>query len=125
MAELEQLAGRIVMLHHGQIAFDGVFAELRRLVSRRRVLTLETASREPPQLTGAELLNSDAGRHEFAFDSAAVQLSDLLDQAAAQADVLDVETHRAPIDEVVADLYQHWLAAAPGPTTEQARESSD
>ena len=24
-------------------------------------------------------------------------------------DVLDVETHRAPIDEVVADLYEHWL----------------
>src|SRR5262249_18714484 len=61
MAELEQLAGRIVMLHHGEIAFDGVFAELRRLVSRRRVLTLETASPEAPDLTGAELLRSDAG----------------------------------------------------------------
>jgi ABC-type uncharacterized transport system ATPase subunit len=23
----------------------------------------------------------------------------------------DVETHRAPIDEVVADLYEHWLRA--------------
>jgi ABC-2 type transport system ATP-binding protein len=110
MAELEQLAGRIVMLHHGEIAFDGVFSELRRLVSRRRVLTLETASAEAPQLSGAELLHSDAGRHEFAFDSATVQLTDLLDQAAAQTDVLDVETHRAPIDEVVADLYQHWAA---------------
>ncbi len=108
MAELEQLAGRIVMLHHGEIAFDGVFSELRRLVSRRRVLTLETASSEPPRLTGAELLRSDAGRHEFAFDSASMPLTDLLDQAAAQTDVLDVETHRAPIDEVVADLYQHW-----------------
>src|SRR5258708_14037257 len=28
MAELQQLAGRIVMLHHGQIAFDGALAEL-------------------------------------------------------------------------------------------------
>src|SRR5207302_6096205 len=26
MAELEQLAGRIVLLHQGQIAFDGVFS---------------------------------------------------------------------------------------------------
>ena len=57
-------------------------------------------------------MRSDAGRHEYAFDAAAVKLSDLLEQAAAQTEVLDVETHRAPIDEVVADLYEHWLAPA-------------
>ena len=28
-------------------------------------------------------------------------------------EVLDVETHRLPIDEVVADLYEHWLKAPP------------
>src|SRR5438105_12951738 len=70
MAELEQLAGRIVLLHEGQIAFDGDFAELRRVLTRRRILTLETASSTAPQLQGAELVSSDAGRHEFAFDSA-------------------------------------------------------
>ena len=112
MAELEQLAGRIVLLHQGQIAFDGVFADLRRLVSRRRVLTVETASADPPLLNGAELITTDnAGRHEFAFDSASTKLWDLLAQASAQTEVLDVETHRAPIDHVVADLYEHWLEA--------------
>src|SRR4029077_2100784 len=50
MAELEQLAGRIVLLHEGQIAFDGVFSDLRRLLTKRRVLALETASLDPPQL---------------------------------------------------------------------------
>jgi len=110
MAELEQLAGRIVLLNAGQIAFDGVFADLRRLVSRRRVLSLETAAPNPPRLSGAELIETDgAGRHEFAFDASQVKLSDLLEQAAAQTEVLDVETHRAPIDQVVADLYEHWL----------------
>jgi viologen exporter family transport system ATP-binding protein len=116
MAELEQLAGRIVLLHEGQIAFDGVFADLRRLLTQRRVLTLETASIEAPQLTGAELIHSDPGRHEFAFDASSVRLSDLLNEASAQTDVLDVETHRAPIDQVVADLYEHWLAA-PAPSS--------
>jgi ABC-2 type transport system ATP-binding protein len=113
MAELEQLAGRIVLLHQGQIAFDGVFTELRRVLTRRRVLTLETASTTPPALQGAELISSDAGRHEFAFDSATEKLADLLEQASAQTEVFDVETHRAPIDQVVADLYEHWLQAAP------------
>src|SRR5262249_59382190 len=68
MAELEQLAGRIVLLREGQIAFDGVFADLRRLWRQRRVLTLETASPAPPCLEGAELVATDnAGRHEYAL----------------------------------------------------------
>jgi ABC-2 type transport system ATP-binding protein len=114
MAELEQLAGRIVMLHQGQIAFDGVFSDLRRLLSQRRLLILETASAEPPHLDDAELLATDnAGRHEFAFDASRVGLSGLLEQASAQSEVLDVETHRAPIDQVVADLYEHWLRVSP------------
>jgi ABC-2 type transport system ATP-binding protein len=113
MAELEQLAGRIVLLHEGQIAFDGVFADLRRLLSHQRTLTLETTSQDPPRLTGAELVRTDAGRHEFTFDAGSVKLADLLEQASAQTEILDVETHRAPIDEVVADLYEHWLARSP------------
>ena len=118
MAELEQLAGRIVLLHEGQIAFDGVFSDLRRLLTRRRVLTLETASPEPPLLDGAELIATDsAGRHEYAFDFRSTSLADLLAQAAAQTEVLDVETHRAPIDQVIADLYEHWLQARPTSST--------
>jgi ABC-2 type transport system ATP-binding protein len=110
MAELEQLAGRIVLLHEGQIAFDGVFSDLRRLLRQRRVLTLETASPEPPRLDQAELIGTDhAGRHEYAFDNTSVSLVQLLELASAQTEVLDVETHRPPIDHVVADLYEHWL----------------
>jgi len=109
MAELEQLAGRIVLLHRGEIAFDGDFAELRRLLSGQRVLLLETASEAPPSLTGAELVRSEGGRHEYTFDAEKVRLSALLEQAAAHTEVLDVETHRPPIDDVVADIYEHWL----------------
>ena len=36
MAELEQLAARIVMLHRGKIAFDGGFEALRRASADRR-----------------------------------------------------------------------------------------
>lgn len=112
MAELEQLAGRIVMLHHGEIAFDGDFAELRRTSRARRVLLIETEPGAALELSGAERLSSEGGRHEFAFDPEHVRLSDLLAQADRQSRVLDVETHRAPIDEVVADLYERWQAQA-------------
>ena len=109
MDELEQLAGRIVLLHRGNIAFDGDFASLRREVSDRRVLLLETApGGAAPALVGAERTGGENGRHEYAYDARQVRLSDLLEQAAAQTQILDVETHRAPIDGLVADLYERW-----------------
>jgi ABC-2 type transport system ATP-binding protein len=113
MDELEQLAGRIVLLHRGAIAFDGDFTRLRREVSDRRVLLLETAPDAVPVLVGAERQGGENGRHEYVYDATKVRLSHLLEQAAAQTQILDVETHRAPIDEVVADLYEKWQGSPP------------
>ena len=77
--------------------------------SDRRVLLLETApGASPPALAGAERTGGENGRHEYVYDATKVRLSDLLEQAAAQTQILDVETHRAPIDELVADLYERW-----------------
>ncbi len=108
MSDLEQLAGRIVMIHHGNIAFDGDFDQLRRAFSDRRRLLIETAEATAPRLAGADLLHSAAGRHEYVFDASEVKIAALLEQAAAQAQVLDVETHRADIDDVIADIYLRW-----------------
>jgi ABC-2 type transport system ATP-binding protein len=107
MGDLEQLAGRIVLIHKGAIAFDGDWATLRRSMTERRRLTIETASETPPTLNGAELVESVAGRHTYLFDAAQVKLSDLLDRA---GEVLDVETHRPDIDDVIADIYESWSA---------------
>lgn len=108
MNELEQLAGRIVLIDRGTLAFDGSFERLRREVSDRRRLVLETSGQDAPTLTGAELVRSEAGRHEYVFDGAQTRIAALLEQAAAQTRVQDVETHRAPIDEVIADIYRTW-----------------
>ena len=51
---------------------------------------------------------SEAGWHEYVFDAEQVKLPVLLAAAAAHAPVLDAETHRAPIDEVIADIYAEW-----------------
>jgi ABC-2 type transport system ATP-binding protein len=108
MSDLEQLAGRVVMIHRGSIAFDGDFDRLRREFADRRRLLVETAEGPPPALDGAALIGSAAGRHEYVFDASQVKIAALLEQAAAQSAVLDVETHRAPIDDVIADIYEAW-----------------
>lgn len=108
MAELEQLAGRIVMIDRGELAFDGSFSRLRQDVADQRRLVLETSDTPAPTLLGATLLKSEAGRHEYVFDAAQIRIAMLLEQAASQTQILDVETHRAPIDDVIADIYRAW-----------------
>ena len=111
MAELEQLAGRIVMVDKGRIAYDGDFQRLRREFADRRHLALETDSEIAPILKQAAWIKSEAGRHEYTFDAVETSIAVLLDQAAEQSEVRDVETHRAPIDDVIADIYEKWQAA--------------
>jgi len=80
----EQLAGRVVMIHRGSIAFDGAFSQLRRHGADRRRLFLETRPGPAPSLDGAQLAGSADGRHEYVFDATLVNISTLLEQAAAQ-----------------------------------------
>ena len=110
MPDLEQLHARIVLLHQGAIAYDGSFEELRRRLGDRRRLVLETDSASAVTLPGAAHLRSEGTRHEYGFDAAATPIPQLLAAAAARARLVDVETHRAPIEDVVADLYRDWRA---------------
>jgi ABC-2 type transport system ATP-binding protein len=113
MAELEQLAGRVVLIDRGRIAFDGPWERLRHDTADRRRLRIETGAQPAPTLNGAELVESADGRHEYLFDASRTPITDLLAQAAAQAPLLDVETHRAPIDEVIASIYEGWAGSEP------------
>ncbi|HLY64399.1 MAG TPA: ATP-binding cassette domain-containing protein [Chloroflexota bacterium] len=108
MSELEQLAGRIVMISHGRIAYDGDFDRLRREFVDRRTLQIETGRDAAPTLEDALWVSSEAGRHTYQFDAACTGVAALLAQATAQGPVLDVETQRAPIDDVIADIYERW-----------------
>jgi ABC-2 type transport system ATP-binding protein len=113
MSDLEQLAGRVVMIHRGAIAYDGDFARLRREYADQRRLLLETAGGPAPVLSEAELIGSEANRHEYRFDATKTRIAALLDEAAAQTQIVDVETHRAPIDDVIADIYERWQREQP------------
>jgi len=108
MTDLEQLRARMVLLNEGAIAFDGSFAELRRRLGDRRRVVLETDSSDPPDLPGGTYISSEGSRHEYAFDAVNTPIPLLLAAAAERSTLIDVETHRAPIEDVIADLYQDW-----------------
>jgi hypothetical protein len=66
----------------------------------------------PPELSHAVLTASEAGFHNYVFDAGRVRMTILLEQASSQAEILDVECHRVPIDDVVADIYEDPLSAS-------------
>ena len=113
MSDLEQLAGRIVMIDRGRMAFDGDFSMLRREYANRRQLEIETPDDAAPVLEHALHKGSEAGRHAYVFDAGTVTVAALLEQAASQCTILDVETHRVDIDEVIADIYEKWQGESP------------
>lgn len=108
MEELERLAGRVVLINEGAIAFDGTFGRLRKECGDRRCLVLETTEPQPLALEGATWVDSRRCRHEYTFDAGTVRVGDLLAQASQGATVLDVETHRLPITDVITRIYQQW-----------------
>lgn len=110
MPDLEALASRVVMINRGAIAFDGPFQQFRQQLGDPRRLIIRTADDVAPVLSGATLIRSEAGRHEYAFDANDVPIARLIDQAGAAVELLDVETQRSSIDDVVADVYHRWLA---------------
>ena len=82
------------------------------LAASPRVKIDTPAIRGSIALKGARLVHSEAGRHEYVFDGAQVKVAALLAQASAQVQVLDVETRRAPIDDIIADVYERWQGRA-------------
>ena len=61
-----------------------------------------------PALENAICVGSEGNRHDYRFDATKISIQALLAQAAAKTEIIDVETHRAPIDEVFADIYEQW-----------------
>ncbi len=107
MDDLEAMAQRIILLSNGKIAFDGDFQALRRVQGGFSRL-LVTGPEAPPQWPGMEWISTHEGVHEYAFQQADANFSEVLKTLAGTPGITDLEMRKAPIEEVVASLYLEW-----------------
>ena len=111
MDDLEEMAQRMVLLNKGQIAFDGSFDQLRNVLGGFYRIQLKTAENVPsPGLPGMRLLKSEQGIHEYEFDRQKLEIHEVLGMLAGFSQIQDVEIKKAPIEDVVAELYLSWKA---------------
>lgn len=107
MDDLEEMARRIMMISKGKLAYDGDFDGLRKLTGNRTNFTVTTDGRRP-ELQGCRLLSGEHGVFEFEADLSRTPVRVLLEMLSGTDGIRDVEIRRAPIEQVIAQLYQSW-----------------
>lgn len=108
MDDLEEMAQRIVLLSRGELAFDGSFAQLRKIAGGMCRIRLTLGRNGPPEIKGGSLLSGENSIYEYEFDTNLVPVPEVLAQIALFEEVIDVEINKAPIEQVVAELYTKW-----------------
>jgi ABC-2 type transport system ATP-binding protein len=106
MDDIEALSRRVLVIGDGTILSDGTLEELRSKVWReRRVIVdlVEEAEVEDPQ---ARLVSRDGTRVELRFDPDVVAATELISRLCARYAVRDLFVEDAPIEEVIARLYE-------------------
>lgn len=111
MDDLTAMANRLLLLCGGRLAFDGTEEALLARTGDKRVLTLACEG-EAPAVRGAQWQESQAGRHRYVFDGRDAQT--VLASVATLSQIRDAEMSHAPIEEVIAGLYEGWQAASEG-----------
>ncbi|WP_313344984.1 ABC transporter ATP-binding protein [Lacrimispora sp.] len=109
MDDLEEMAQRVVLLNKGNIAFDGDFNELRDVMGGFYRILITTQPGMPPlSLLDMKLLKSENDVHEYEFDRTKLPIHEVLGNLSKFSQIRDVEIKKAPIEDVVANLYLSW-----------------
>lgn len=107
MEDLEEMAQRILMISKGKIAYNGSFDGLREITGNLTHFTVTTDGRSL-KLEGCKLLSEKQGVFEFEVDLSQISIKELLAKLSYADGIIDVEIKKAPIEQVIAQLYKAW-----------------
>ncbi|MEP6799607.1 MAG: ATP-binding cassette domain-containing protein, partial [Lapillicoccus sp.] len=109
MGDIERLCDRVLVVDHGQLAYDGTLPGLARTVGARRVLVVDLAEPTPDlvDLPGATHLGSEGSglRQRLAFDAERTTAAALLAAVSSRAEVRDLSIEEPDIEDVVRRIY--------------------
>lgn len=117
MDDIEALAGRILILGDGRVAFDGSISTLRTSVPAHRYLVLDFPSKAEADhftgtmknLHGADLVDSEGGRVRMAFDPQLLPPQVLVKDITENHAFSDISIEHPPVEELIARIYRERL----------------
>jgi ABC-2 type transport system ATP-binding protein len=105
MADVEALAKRIIVIHHGRILFDGLLAGLVERFAPLKTITVDLASPLPDPDRYGDVLAAEDGR--LILRVAKRDVAAVTNELLSEASVLDLTIADPPIDEIIDMVFQH------------------
>ncbi|MTI95869.1 MAG: ATP-binding cassette domain-containing protein [Firmicutes bacterium] len=112
MDDLEEMAQRIVLLSKGELAFDGSFEELRAIAGNICRIRLTRSHNGVLKFNGGQLITQQNNIYEYEFDTSQTPMQTIFTQISALSGIMDIEIRKAPIEQIVAGLYNQWRVSA-------------
>jgi ABC-2 type transport system ATP-binding protein len=109
MADVEALCRRVIVIHHGQILFDGNLRELAQRFSSYKTITVQTPD-EPSSLASfGEVISREEGQVKLRVPKAATAsvVQGLLEECA----ISDLTIEDPPIEQVIEQIFAQGVVA--------------
>ena len=104
--DMERVCERVIVIHRGQLLWDGPIAALRRSYLKAKRITLwSEAEHLEFALPGVRVLSSGSYRTELEVTLEIAPLGQVVDAALRQAALRDIAVEDAPLDDVIRALY--------------------
>ncbi len=114
MDDLEEMAQRILMISNGHVAYDGSFQGLRNVTGNLTRVNLTMGGGtipKLPQTTHCHLLSASHEVYEYEIDLDKTPIEALMGQLSQLKGLRDIEIKKAPIEQVIAQLYKEWKSS--------------
>ena len=107
MADVEALCERVVVIHHGQLLFDGQLAELVRRFSPHKTIVVELDTEDADLSSYGEVVSAEGSR--FTMTVAKEQTASTTGRLLADLPVIDLTVEEPPIEDVIEQVFAQQL----------------
>jgi ABC-2 type transport system ATP-binding protein len=122
--DVERLCRRAMVIHHGEVIYDGKVSSLKRNHIRSKTVSLKLG--EPFAgfaAAGVTVLKAADTGVKLEVDTGTAQIDDVLGQLMARYPILDMTVEDPPMEQVIAHIYQSGNARLGSAVVEAEQEA--
>jgi ABC-2 type transport system ATP-binding protein len=107
VADIEQVARRVIVINHGRLIYDDTVSNLRRGLLDTKIVDVRfDAPPETLDVPGAEVVKLSGAGAKLQIDTTKTAVRSVLDHLLEFHHVIDISVTDPPLEEVVAHVYQ-------------------
>jgi len=106
MADVEQLAGHVIVVNRGQIVFDGTLTELRRRVGDKKLIELTLNEAPPPGALDGVTVTARRSELEYMLETDTNDVGGFVEALFKRVSIRDISIKEMPMEDVITALYR-------------------